>query len=246
MLDFGIGPQRKHHDFFKFSTVSRNTTPSIQATPSAVHSDSGFDYPEAIDSDLPLESSMEMFDIPQPPSSSDVGSIRQRKAWAWNHGFLDDNRWQCKYCSKSYDSSAMTHPNTHLSARHNIRDEQQRGKPIFTRQFSENSKSFFMKRAIFKPETFRSCLIDWVLRDRISFHEIESEPFREMIASLRPEALEVLNCANTIRAHCLQQFQAARENMKQLFTTAKSKIHISADLWTSPNNYALLGIVAHW
>ena len=27
---------------------------------------------------------------------------------------------------------------------------------------------------------------------------------------------------------------------------SKSKIHISADLWTSPNNYALLGIVAHW
>ena len=25
-----------------------------------------------------------------------------------------------------------------------------------------------------------------------------------------------------------------------------SKIHISADLWTSPNKYALLGIVAHW
>src|SRR2546423_14859514 len=116
MLDFGIGPQRKHHDFFKSSTVSRNTTSSIQATPSTVNSDSGFDHPEAIDSDLPLESSMEMFDIPQPPSSSDVGSIRQRKAWAWNHGFLDDNRWQCKYCSKSYDSSAMTHPNTHLSA----------------------------------------------------------------------------------------------------------------------------------
>jgi hypothetical protein len=103
-----------------------------------------------------------------------------------------------------------------------------------------------MKRAIFKPETFWSCFIDWVLRDRISFHEIESEAFQEMIASLRPEALEVLNCANTIRAHCLQQFQVARENMKQLFTTVKSKIHISADLWTSPNNYALLGIVAHW
>jgi len=139
----------------------------------------------------------------------------------------------------------MTHPNTHLSARHNIRDEQQRGKPIFVTRLSENSK-FFMKRDIFKPEIFRSCLIDWVLRDRISFHQIESEPFREMIASLRPEALEVLNCANTIRAHCLQRFQVARENIQQLFTTAKSKIHISADLWTSLNNYALLGIVAHW
>jgi hypothetical protein len=67
-----------------------------------------------------------------------------------------------------------------------------------------------------------------------------------MIASIRPEAVEVLQSANTIRAHCMRRFQAARQNIKYLFSMSKSKIHISVDLWTSPNNYALLGIVAHW
>lgn len=67
-----------------------------------------------------------------------------------------------------------------------------------------------------------------------------------MILSLRPEAEETLSCANAIRAHCMRRFQETREQIKDLFVVAKSRIHISADLWTSPNNYALLGIVAHW
>jgi len=181
------------------------------------------------------------------PQSSDIITVRRRKAWAWNHGLLDENRWQCKYCPKSYDSSAMTHPNTHLTTKHNIRDENQRGNPTLPAILSENSRAaFFTKRIPFKREVFQSCLIDWILQDRISFHEVESEAFRDMILSLRPEAEETLSCPNTIRAHCMQRFHETREQIKDLFVVAKSRIHISADLWTSPNNYALLGIVAHW
>jgi hypothetical protein len=44
----------------------------------------------------------------------------------------------------------------------------------------------------------------------------------------------------------MQRFQETREQIKTLFVVARSRIHISADLWTSSNNYALLGIVAHW
>ena len=44
----------------------------------------------------------------------------------------------------------------------------------------------------------------------------------------------------------MRRCQETREQIKNLFTVARSRIHISADLWTSPNNYALLGIVAHW
>ena len=143
---------------------------------------------------------MDMSDIPTPQSSnqSNIASLRQRKAWAWNHGFLDENRWQCKYCLKSYDSSSMTHPNTHLTTKHNIRDAHQRDNPALPVKLSESSKTFFIKKVPFKPEIFRSCLIDWILQDRISFHEIESEAFRDIIVSIRPEAAEILNCANTI------------------------------------------------
>jgi hypothetical protein len=75
--------------------------------------------------------------------SSDIITVRRCKAWAWNHGFLDENRWQCKYCPKSYDASAMTHPNTHLTTKHNIRDENQLGNPTLPAQLSESSRAAF-------------------------------------------------------------------------------------------------------
>src|SRR5579859_1271544 len=155
------------------------------------------------------------------PQSFDTITVRQCKAWAWNHGFLDENRWQCKYCPKSYDSSTMTHPNTHLMTKHNIRDQNQCGNPTLPTKLSESSKAFFTKKIPFKREVFQSCLIDWILQARISFHEIESKAFRDMIFSLRPEAEETLSCANTIWTHCMQRFQETREQIKDLFIVAK-------------------------
>jgi len=147
---------------------------------------------------------------------------------------------------RNHDSSAINHLNTHLTTKYNIRNENQRGNPALPAKLSESSKAFFTKKIPFKREVFQFCLIDWILQDRISFHEIESEAFWDMILFLRPEAEETLHCTNTIRAHCMQRFQETREQIKNLFIVAKFRIHISADLWMSPNNYTLLGIVVHW
>jgi len=241
-----MGPQRKHPNFFTSIPSRRNKPQSGVLSSAANLSDSSID-PSVLDSDMPPESIMDMSDIQglQTPTPTTT-QIQQRKAWAWNHGFLDDTRWQCKYCSKSYDCSAMTHPNAHLAARHNIKESYQRGQPALPTLLSEPNNTFFTKRIQFKPESFRACLVDWILQDRISFHEVERQAFRDMVASIRPEAVEVLQSANTIRADCMRRFEAARQNIKYLFAKSKSKIHISADLWTSPNNYALLGVVAHW
>ncbi|ENH67969.1 hypothetical protein FOC1_g10000208, partial [Fusarium oxysporum f. sp. cubense race 1] len=37
-----------------------------------------------------------------------------------------------------------------------------------------------------------------------------------------------------------------KERVKQRIQSAKSRIHISCDLWTSPNSLAILGVVAHY
>jgi hypothetical protein len=229
-----MGPQRKHSEFFKPSASRQSKTPSVAPISTPNLSDSSFDR-SLLDSDMLPESGIDMSDVQEPPSSAyapDIVQIQQCKAWAWNHRFLDDIRWQCKYCSKSYDCSAMTHPNAHLSTRHNIKDPTQRGRPTLPTLLSESTSTFFTKKVQFKPENFRSCLVDWILQDHISFKEVESEAFRDMIAAIRPEAVEVLQCANTILAYCMQRFHVARQNIKHLFTISKSKIHISADLWT--------------
>ncbi|RKK10355.1 hypothetical protein BFJ66_g18383, partial [Fusarium oxysporum f. sp. cepae] len=44
----------------------------------------------------------------------------------------------------------------------------------------------------------------------------------------------------------MRQYEDQKEKVKQRIQSAKSRIHISCDLWTSPNSLANLGIVAHY
>ena len=43
-----------------------------------------------------------------------------------------------------------------------------------------------------------------------------------------------------------QDFDIARTEIKQHLQASISNIHISCDMWSSPNGHAFLGIVAHW
>ena len=52
--------------------------------------------------------------------------------------------------------------------------------------------------------------------------------------------------ANTIRNDCLKYFAEAKLIITELLTTARSNIHLSFDLSTSPNYKTLLAITAHW
>ncbi|WKT54014.1 hypothetical protein QSH57_004598 [Fusarium oxysporum f. sp. vasinfectum] len=44
----------------------------------------------------------------------------------------------------------------------------------------------------------------------------------------------------------MRQYEDQKEKVKQRIQSAKSRIHISCDLWTSPNSLAILGIVSHY
>src|SRR5579859_6500937 len=67
-----------------------------------------------------------------------------------------------------------------------------------------------------------------------------------MVKALRSEAVNILpSSANTLRKWCLIRFLASRAGVSHSLQTAKSKIHISSDLWSSLNGHTFLGIVAH-
>jgi len=56
----------------------------------------------------------------------------------------------------------------------------------------------------------------------------------------------LLPCANTVRNWLMAEFKARKPEVKQSLANAKSKINLSIDLWSTPNDLSLLGIVAHW
>ncbi|KAJ6785139.1 hypothetical protein PWT90_08159 [Aphanocladium album] len=54
------------------------------------------------------------------------------------------------------------------------------------------------------------------------------------------------NTHQTVKSWILRQYKDQKEKVKQRIQSAKSRIHISCDLWTSPNALAILGVVAHY
>jgi hypothetical protein len=50
----------------------------------------------------------------------------------------------------------------------------------------------------------------------------------------------------TIRRWIMDEFKQQRRKIKDELKLAKSKIHISFDLWTSPNSMAICAVVAHF
>jgi hypothetical protein len=44
----------------------------------------------------------------------------------------------------------------------------------------------------------------------------------------------------------LEEFDKARLQLKNELASARSRIHISFDLWTSPNSQAMVGVVGHY
>ena len=71
--------------------------------------------------------------------------------------------------------------------------------------------------------------------------------FRAFLQYINPKVLEFLpTSSNTIREWVLRQYKSRKETMKSKIHSARSKIHISCDLWTSPNSLAILGVIAHY
>ena len=50
----------------------------------------------------------------------------------------------------------------------------------------------------------------------------------------------------TMRNWVVDAWKQRQEQLKKELASARSNIHISFDLWSSPNHYAMLGVVFHW
>lgn len=98
----------------------------------------------------------------------------------------------------------------------------------------------------FNNAKFHHLVLRWMVYENISFRQIDSKPFGEMVEYLSRRGFEALPGRMGIRSMIMQSYQAWKKKVKQELTQALSKIHISFDLWTSGNCLALNGIVAHF
>lgn len=96
-------------------------------------------------------------------------------------------------------------------------------------------------------EAFRKALLKWVVNSRVSFQNVTSQAFIDMILVANPTLAPFLRSSGATIARWVKgEYIKAREKVKDKLQSSWSKIHLSFDGWTSPNGKGLLAVVAHW
>jgi hypothetical protein len=86
-----------------------------------------------------------------------------------------------------------------------------------------------------------------VADQNLSFEFPTSESFQAYVYAIRSDAAEHLPASSTtIRTWILEAYRAQKEVMVEVLHAAPGQVHITADVWTSPNDIALLGVIGHF
>ena len=98
----------------------------------------------------------------------------------------------------------------------------------------------------FNEGRFRRHMTRWIVKRQISFIETEDPDFRAMLREANPTIDRCLVTRDTIRLWVQATYEKAQEEVRGVIATARSRIHISFDLWTSPNGLGIVAIVGHF
>lgn len=108
--------------------------------------------------------------------------------------------------------------------------------------FSDNIYQFEVN-----PDLLEVLLTTLITECNLPLRLVESPAFRNLLVYLNPQVEPWLpESHNTIHAWVLRQFEFQKQRVKKQLQASVSCIHITTDLWTSSNNLALLGAIAHF
>ena len=93
---------------------------------------------------------------------------------------------------------------------------------------------------------FKLLLIKWIVFCHIAFIQIENRYFRNLLNFLKSALGKFLPSRNTFRRWVLAEYHRRKRRLRKELRSTRSNIHLSFDLWTSPNCYAIIAIVAHF
>jgi hypothetical protein len=98
----------------------------------------------------------------------------------------------------------------------------------------------------FNANTFPYLFIRWIVTMHIALSCVESEAILDWVLYICP-ALEkyLVESGDAIRRWIMKEFVRQKSEIKKELATARSRIHVSFDLWTSPNSKGLVGVIYH-
>lgn len=96
----------------------------------------------------------------------------------------------------------------------------------------------------FTPALFKEYIVDLFVVQDFSFLTIETPQFIKLIKLLRPET--TMFKADALKKEILERFRITKIQIIKFFSSIKSRVSFTTDIWTSPNDLSFMAITAHW
>ena len=176
--------------------------------------------------------------------------------------------WLCNLCDRrtppkvemfslAATSSAMIHlrkvhgikkNNNSLDDDHDLETSSSSSAPISVLELQRRAAEVRPVIVKSRAAQFQGLLLKWIADANIPLVGIEHPYFRQMLALLNADFVnETLpQSDSTIKRWIMAEYNKGLSIVKSEMETAISKIHISFDLWTSPNGIAIFSIVGHY
>lgn len=192
---------------------------------------------------------------------------RKKTSVIWDHGFAIVNvesgtrHYYCCLClDKKEDpkytplvlagnSSALAHYRSQhdqpkQSTTKSGRNTVERGSPAMGSAMASPGPVEFVFQSTL--DKFKLLLIRWMVFCHIAFSQVENNYFRSLLTFLSLSLGKLIPSRNTLRGWVLTEYKARKGKMRRELRKARSSIHLSFDLWTSPNYYTIISVVAHF
>ncbi|KAH6952324.1 hypothetical protein BKA56DRAFT_452560, partial [Ilyonectria sp. MPI-CAGE-AT-0026] len=167
--------------------------------------------------------------------------------------------WYCQHChNPPWRTVSTTSAKRHMRSGHCIiiDDEERPAKKAlqqslevaFTRVEEKNrnlvsrDEQSILRNAI-QLDALYEAQIQLITSRRLPFSCVSWPEYQALLCAVNPRAEEFLiQSGNTVVAHIELSYVIHRENIKAQLQAAKSQVHFSIDLWSSPHRKGFLGI----
>jgi hypothetical protein len=210
----------------------------------------------------------------EPPPSA-AGS-RTKTSKVYNHvlypspesiqqGLIPSNTIFCKHCTNQppYQAKDLSNMNRHLKEKHKIHSSSTpRVKATSVEQLKELSEELYEEESPALDEFEQQVMQRYAERNRMAiiqilvrlivvrnlpFQAIEWPEFHSLCNLFNPFAKDILPaCASTITARIREMYNEQSTIVRDKLQNTPWPIHLSLDVWTSPANQLLLGVMAHF
>ena len=95
-------------------------------------------------------------------------------------------------------------------------------------------------------DSLTSAVARFFISSNIPYQVVDHDDFTKLLRLCNPITKSLLCGKDTLASFIRTAFQQGQHALWKQFETFDSKLSLTCDVWTSPNNVSVLGVTAHW